>query len=47
MDSVGTFIFCWNMLEHFNEIFSKSHFPVGTRKVFCKLLEHFCIILSL
>ena len=39
MDSVGTFIYSWNTLEHLRANISKIRMPVGTLNVFRSLLE--------
>jgi len=39
MDSVGTFIYCWNTLEHLGANISKIRLTVGTLNVFRSLLE--------
>ncbi len=39
MDSVGTFIYCWNTLEHLVANISKLRLTVGTLNVFHSLLE--------
>jgi hypothetical protein len=39
MDSVGTFIYCWNTLEHPGAIILKIRLIVGTLNVFRSLLE--------
>jgi hypothetical protein len=39
MNPVGTFIFCWNTLEHLGDYFEKTLLHVGTKKLFRNLLE--------
>ncbi len=39
MDSVGTFIYCWNTLEHLRANILKIRLTVGTLNVFRSLLE--------
>jgi len=39
MDSVGTFIYCWNTLEHPGANILKIRLTVGTLNVFRSLLE--------
>jgi hypothetical protein len=40
MDSVGTVIFCWNLLGRIQMVFQKKFIRVGTLKVFRKELGH-------